>query len=177
MLKVLTGPQKHLLNQIKECCVLHGKFPISDGKLVKTYIDLYKLTTDRQFMNNICLQLTDLMLENNLKPDYLAGKELHGALIAQFMGSWANTNSIIVRKNDRLLSPVTGSAKRNEVVLVDDVISAGVNMERSYGIIEDHGYHVSGIICVVYRGGGAKRIASQLDIPFGYLFEIPEEVV
>ena len=177
MLKELTGPQKQLLNQINEYCRLYGRFPISNGKFVSTYIDMYSLTTDRQFMNNICLQLTDLMLEHGLKPDYLAGKELHGALIAQFMGAWTNTNSIIVRKNDRLLSPVTGSPKRNEVVLIDDVISAGINMERSYDIIEDNGYHVSGILCIVYRGGGAKEKADHLGVPFDYLFEIPEEVV
>jgi orotate phosphoribosyltransferase len=62
-------------------------------------------------------------------------------------------------------------------VLIDDIISSGVNMSSSINYLTMLGFDVTGVMSVVYRGGGAKEKAKVMGIPFDYLYEIPEEVI
>jgi orotate phosphoribosyltransferase len=50
-------------------------------------------------------------------------------------------------------------------------------MESSIKTLINAGFEVTGILSVVYRGGGAKEKAEGVEIPFDYLYMIPEEVI
>ena len=109
------------------------------------------------------------------------GKELHGSLIASNLvrsEKSLESDLIIIRKDTEpfIRSPYDRKS-RGRVILIDDVISAGINMLDSLKLLEEAGYIVSGILCVVYRGGGAEKLAEDLNIPFKYLLRIEEEVI
>jgi len=158
-----------------------GIFPISNGKKVSSFVDLYPLTCSREWLTKICSLLGDKIFTLGWKSDYIAGKELHGSLIASNLvrsEKSLESDLIIIRKDTEpfIRSPYDRKS-RGRVILIDDVISAGINMLDSLKLLEEAGYIVSGILCVVYRGGGAEKLAEDLNIPFKYLLRIEEEVI
>ena len=160
-------------------CIEEGMFPISDGNFVTNWVDLYPLTCNREMLNKMVTSLATKIFSRSWKFEYVAGKELHGALLASSLvtnNKWMESDTIVVRKSEGVKLPYSCLWSSN-CILVDDVISAGVNMLSSIEEIQKNGLGVTGVICVVYREGGAKEIAESRGIPFDYLFSITEDVI
>ena len=168
-----------LQTEIERTCFLKNPVKISNGKYVTNYIDLYRLTCQPTWMNLITSELRSRIFEQGWDYKYVAGKELHGSLLASHM----NCNNLIVRKHvtnldvidkfNQVVTPnnvVTGT----KVILVDDVSSAGINMSDSIEKLS-HNFDVVGAISVICRGSGALEVSDKWDIPFEYLLYIPEE--
>ena len=189
---------------INQYCIQEGRFPISDGNFVSSWIDLYPLTCSRKMMSKLTNALSTKLFTRPWKFEFIAGKELHGTLLASSLinkCSWLDSDLVIVRKEDnivktpyymdstrmllnRLLSREYSTIDKEEpfensdnCILVDEVISSGVNMESSIEYLLNKGFRVNGVLSVVYRGGGAKEKAESRGIPFDYLYEIPEELI
>ena len=177
---IVSDRLQKLQAEIERTCFLKNPVKISDDKYVTNYIDLYKLTCQPTWMNLITSELRSRIFEKGWDYRYIAGKELHGALLASHM----NCNNLIVRKYSSLdvidkfnqvVTPnnvVTGT----KVILVDDVSSAGINMSDSIEKLS-HNFDVFGAISVVCRGSGALEVSEKWDIPFEYLLYIPEEYI
>lgn len=167
-----------LQTEIERNCILKNPVKISNGKYVTNYIDLYKLTCQPTWLNLITSELRSRIFEMGWEYKYIAGKELHGALLASHM----NCDTLILRKYTSLeviegqgyVGPnniVTGT----EVILVDDITSAGISMEDSIERLS-HEFDVIGAISVVCRGSGALEVSKKWDVPFEYLLYIEENV-
>jgi len=168
---------------INEYCLESGKFPISDGNYVSSWIDLYPLTCNREFSNLITESLCSKLFSNFWQFSYVAGKELHGTLLASSLVAkckWIDSDLVIVRKEAKSIKVPYNFEKdsnENKCILLDEVISSGTNMESSIIDLNNRGFQVVGVMSVVYRGGGAKEKAEGMGIPFDYLYKIPEELI
>ena len=184
---------------INQYCIQEGRFPISDGNFVSSWIDLYPLTCSRKMMSKLTNALSTKLFTRPWKFEFIAGKELHGTLLASSLinkCSWLDSDLVIVRKEDNIVkTPYYMDSTRvllnslypfdkeepfensDNCILVDEVISSGVNMESSIEYLLNKGFRVNGVLSVVYRGGGAKEKAESRGIPFDYLYEIPEELI
>ena len=170
----------NLEDAIHKYCLKNGKFPISDGNYVSSWIDLYPLTCSRKYNNLILSELSTRLFKHNWNFNYVAGKELHGALLANSLintCSWLDSDLVIVRKEGNVIKRPCEMLGVTKCVLIDDIISSGVNMTSSIEYLTMLGFDVTGVMSVVYRGGGAKEKAKVMGIPFDYLYEIPEEVL
>jgi orotate phosphoribosyltransferase len=171
----------NLEDAIYEYCLKNGKFSISDGNYVSSWIDLYPLTCSRKFSDMITESLSRKLFSHSWKFDYVAGKELHGSLLASNLINkckWLDSDLVIVRKEDNVIkAPCELDPNLTKCILVDEIISSGVNMESSIKTLINAGFEVTGILSVVYRGGGAEEKAEGMGIPFDYLYKIPEEVL
>ncbi len=190
---------------INQYCIQEGRFPISDGNFVSSWIDLYPLTCSRKMMSKLTNALSTKLFTRPWKFEFIAGKELHGTLLASSLinkCSWLDSDLVIVRKEDNIVKTpyrlyntdfvieehIKYEMNRTDkltqpprvpfdCILVDEVISSGVNMESSIEYLLNKGFRVNGVLSVVYRGGGAKEKAESRGIPFDYLYEIPEELI
>jgi orotate phosphoribosyltransferase len=176
----------NLEDAIHEYCLEKGIFPISNGNFVSTWIDLYPLTCDRKMMSSLTNALSSRLFLHTWDFSYIAGKELHGTLLASSLVNkcnWLESDLVIVRKEaDTIKVPHSFGRelphiKESNCILIDEVISSGTNMESSITDLSYRGFNVSGVLSVVYRGGGAKEKAEGMGIPFDYLYEIPEELI
>ncbi len=174
---IMSERLQKLQAEIERSCILKEPVKISDGKYVTNYIDLYRLTCQPSWLTLITSELRSRIFEMGWDYKYIAGKELHGALLASHM----NCDTLILRKYTSLeviekqtyVGPnniVTGT----EVILVDDITSAGVTMENSIERLSRE-FDIIGAISVVCRGSGALEVSKKWDIPFEYLLYIPEE--
>ena len=163
--------------EIERTCFLKNPVKISDGKYVSNYIDLYRLTCQPTWLNLITSELKSRIFESGWNYRYIAGKELHGALLASHM----NSDTIIVRKESNTVhdfQAYLGPKHINTgtgVVLVDDITSAGINMEQSLNMLSLD-FEIVGAISVICRGSGALEVAKKWSIPFEYLLYIEENV-
>ncbi len=164
--------------KIEELCLSTSPKVISDGSYVSNYIDLYKLTCEPKWLNYIITELRSRLFINGWNYNYVAGKELHGALLASHMT--ANSfkfGTLIIRKNEYALLSPGNLIKGSSVVLIDDITSVGVNMADSLAMLENSSFNVVGALSVIYRGGGALEVAKECSIPFDYLLYMPEDLV
>lgn len=177
---IRTEELSSLRTAINLYCIEEGRFPISDGNFVSSWIDLYPLTCSTKMMSMLTNSLATKLFTTPWQFEYIAGKELHGALLAcNLVNShrFLESDLIIVRKEDNIVkTPYHIDSTRN-CILVDEVISSGTNMMSSIEYLHNKGFKVTGVICVIYRGGGAKEKAEEIGIPFTSLFDIPEKVI
>ena len=169
---------RKLQAEIERTCFIGSSIEISNGNYVSNYIDLYRLTCQTTWLNLITSELRSRIFELGWDPKYVAGKELHGALLASHM----NSNTVIIRKESNKVYDSRGYlGPKNimvdsDIVLIDDVTSAGINMEDSIRTLSLD-FNIVGAISVVCRGSGAFEVSRKWDIPFEHLIYLPEDIV
>ena len=163
---------------IEKHCLSSNPRAISNGSYVSNYIDLYKLTCEPKWLNYMVTEIRSRLFVNGWNCDLIAGKELHGALLASHVvANSFKSGVLIIRKNEYTLLSPSNLIAGSSVVLIDDITSAGINLADSLAMLESSNFNVVGALSVVYRGGGALEVAKECNIPFDYLLYMPEDIV
>ena len=167
---------KDLEEYVRSDCFMEGRFEISDGGFVESYINMFPITIQYEKSRLVSWLLNGIIMDNNWLPDILFGKELHGSLIASnLVRDCRPLHDLgIIRKSDELI--YNRACAIPNAILLDDVISTGVNMRNSIQLLRDNDFWVEGVVCVVYRGGGAKEECEDMGIPLESILEIPEVI-
>jgi orotate phosphoribosyltransferase len=162
---------------ISNSLVTNGRFQISSGDYVDSYIDLYKILCNPALRIRLRMDLDKFLFERNLhKPISFAGRETAGALVA--MNQAVGGNIIVVRARQRDHGTENelelGTPTYRSVVLFDDVTSTGISMKDSVEKLRRGNFNVLAAVSVVYRGMGAEEVAKGLKVPFHYVVRYDE---
>jgi orotate phosphoribosyltransferase len=98
----------------------------------------------------------------------LAGLELGGVPIATAMSLKSGLPAVFVRKQAKdygtCLAVEGGDIAGRRVMLVEDVITTGGAVADASALVEQAGGEIVGVVCAIWRGDGAPRIAKRPDL-------------
>jgi len=101
--------------------------------------------------------------------EILAGLELGGVPIATAISLATGMPAAFVRKTAKeygtCLAVEGGDVTGKRVVLIEDVITTGGAVADAVRLVEAAGARVTAVVCAIWRGEGAPRIAALPDLP------------
>jgi orotate phosphoribosyltransferase len=76
-----------------------------------------------------------------------------------------------VRKDHGLMKQIEGMIK-DPVVIVDDVLTSGKSIKKAIDAVEEHGYNVAGVVCILDREEqGITNVLNQNGVKYTSLFK------
>lgn len=157
-----------LIEMVKEHAVKHGKFPLSSGEVSDYFIDLSKITNRSDGLDIITQTILHWFeYEAGWCCHAVGGPTLGAApLVGGLMMAYHRNHygigmmtGFLVRKepkNGELIEGVVNPG--DNVLIVEDVVTTGKQVQRTVEIVESFGGNVKGIIAVVDRLQGAKEL-------------------
>ena len=149
-----------------------GEFTLKNKGITNSYIDMRSIIS-HPFCFSLIIQELSVFL-NSYSNVVLCGVP-HGAVpIATALSLKTNIPQIMLRKTRKqygLKRLVEGNALCKKVVIIEDVVTTGSSIKETIEILEQEGYEVVGIICILIR---EKDVERKFDIPFHYLFDMDD---
>lgn len=149
--------REYLRKRIVTECMKKGDFTLSSGKKSDTYLDIRKLSFDKDGLLNMVKLLYEIMISENLYFDSIGGPAIGSipivaGLLAQdnFIQKGYTTRSL--NKNHGTKKLVEGTITKNTVI-IEDVITTGNSILDTVNLIrkENKNNRIGAILCVVDR--------------------------
>lgn len=159
-----------LIDLVKEHAVKHGKFKLSSGQESDYFIDMSLVTNRSDALDIITFQIMLYLEEKKLKIDAVGGPVLGcapligGMLLtyARFYYGQGLLRGFLIRKEAKNEKLIEGDLREGDKVLIlEDVVTTGLQVKRTCDIVESMGAKVCGIIAVVDRLAGAAELLSK----------------
>jgi orotate phosphoribosyltransferase len=152
---------KELGDILQECeAVKFGNFTLASGKKSRYYVDVKKAVTKPEILKLICRHIADVIIDHDIRADYIACVELGAVPIGVMMSVWTGLPLLIIRKAQKdygLKSRIIGDPeKAKTVLLVEDVTATGGSVISAVKALRDEGLIVRKVISVVDRDEGAE---------------------
>ncbi|CAN5268989.1 hypothetical protein BH10PSE12_BH10PSE12_08900 [soil metagenome] len=151
---------------VKAVASLKGEFRLRSGQMSSTYFDKYRLEADPALLKRVAAEMIPLLPAGS---EVLAGLELGGVPIATAISLATGLPMAFVRKKAKAygtcLAVEGDSVDGKRVVLIEDVITTGGAVADATRLVEEAGAQVIGVVCAIWRGEGAPRIAALPDLP------------
>jgi len=174
--------RERLKQILRTLSILKGDFTLSSGKKSAYYIDARLTTLDAEGVNIIAEIFLDEIARDEdiikVGGPTLGADPIIGALLS---ASWHRSipyKGFIVRKQTK--EHGTGKlieghlANKDNVVIVEDVITSGGSVLRAIKAVEDTGASVKKVLCVVDREEGAREKFADMGYEFFSIFNISE---
>jgi orotate phosphoribosyltransferase len=155
-----------LARDINAISRLEGSFVLRSGQTATHYFDKYRFEADPALLRRVAARMLTLLPADTR---VLAGLELGGVPIATAMSLESGLPAVFVRK-----APKTYGTRRAveggeiaglKTVIIEDVITTGGAVADAAGLLTADGAQLIGIVCAIWRGPGAPRIAALPDLP------------
>lgn len=171
---------------LERCIRRDGPFTISDGQQVDEYLDMYRVLLGPH-LKVVCAKVNEYFAKYPILPfSFVAGRETAGAILAVVVARYFGLQALVIRSRERdhgtkAAVEMSFEARdileegKSQVLLIDDVSSAGVGMLDSICKLRYEGFDPILAYSLVYRGLGAHKIAEEQGVPFEYMFYYPEE--
>ncbi len=155
-----------LARDLAATATLRGSFLLRSGTVADTYFDKYRFEGDPALLR----RLADAMLAQVPgDTQILAGLELGGVPIATAMSLASGMPAVFVRKQVKdygtCLAVEGGEVTGKRVLLIEDVITTGGAIADAVPLVRAAGAQIIGVLCAIWRGEGAPRIAGVPDLP------------
>jgi orotate phosphoribosyltransferase len=155
-----------LAADIGAAATLCGDFLLRSGQRATTYFDKYRFEGDPALLGRMAAAM---LAQVPAETDLLAGLELGGVPLATAMALASGRPAVFVRKAAKdygtCLAVEGGDVAGRRVLLVEDVITTGGAVADAAALVEAAGGRVIGVVCAVWRGDGAPRIAARPGLP------------
>jgi orotate phosphoribosyltransferase len=156
-----TMSNKELGDVLQGCgAVKFGDFTLASGKKSRYYVDVKKAVTKPEILKLICRHIADVIIDHDIRADYIACVELGAVPIGVMMSVWTGLPLLIIRKAQKdygLKSRIIGDPeKAKTVLLVEDVTTTGGSVISAVKALRDEGLIVRKVISVVDRDEGAE---------------------
>jgi len=151
---------------VTAAALLEGEFRLRSGQMSSTYFDKYRFEADPALLKRVAAEMIPLLPEGS---EILAGLELGGVPIATAISLATGMPAAFVRKTAKeygtCLAVEGGDVTGKRVVLIEDVITTGGAVADAVRLVEAAGARVTAVVCAIWRGEGAPRIAALPDLP------------
>jgi len=157
---------KDLGRELQECgAIKFEDFTLVSGIDSKYYIDIKKAITKPKILNLIRRHIIDIIVENNIKADYIACVELGAVPIGVAVSLETELPLIIIRKAQKdygIKNRIVGDVEKGKVALfVEDVTTTGGSIISAVQILRNEGMIIEKVISVVDRDEGAEKALSK----------------
>ncbi len=150
---------------------LTGSFRLRSGQFSDHYFDKYRFESDPQLLKQICLGMRELIPAD---VDMLAGLELGGVPIATVLSQLTGLPTLFVRKAAKEYGTCQiaegGSIDGARLLIVEDVITSGGQVQLSAAELRERGAVVTDAICTIDREQGGREKLSSAGIHLQALF-------
>lgn len=130
---------------------------LSSGRTSPLYFDIKAAMLDPGVCGSLLTAFTNMIhdfgIERKSKNFCIGGMELGGAQLAQLL-VLKGYDSFIVRKNEKkygLMKRIEGDIVSENIIIVDDVITSGNTVNQVKDIVEQQGFKVVNIMCIIDR--------------------------
>jgi len=155
-----------LARDINAISRLEGSFVLRSGQIATHYFDKYRFEADPVLLRLIAARMLTLLPPG---VQVLAGLELGGVPIVTAMSLESGLPAVFVRKAPKTYGTRQavegGEIAGLRTVIVEDVITTGGAVADAAGLLAEAGAELIGIVCAIWRGPGAPRIAALPDLP------------
>lgn len=144
---------------------LEGSFVLRSGQPATHYFDKYRFEADPELLRRVARRMLALLPDGT---EVLAGLELGGVPIATAMALDSGLPVAFVRKAAKTYGTCQavegGEVNGRRTVIIEDVISTGGAVADAAALLQAEGAHLIGVVCAIWRGKGAPRIAALPDL-------------
>jgi orotate phosphoribosyltransferase len=173
----MSADREHLLEQIKNKAVVHGRVILSSGKEADYYVDLRRVTLDGDTAPLIGREL--LELTKDLEYDAVGGLTLGADPIAMSMlhaaaAAGRRLDAFVVRKAEKahgLQRRIEGpDVEGRRVLAVEDTSTTGGSVLTAVEALRAAGAQVVAVAVIVDRATGAKEKVEAEGLEYRYVF-------
>lgn len=157
---------KDLGRELQECgAIKFEDFTLVSGVESKYYIDIKKAITKPRILGIIRRRIIDIIVENNIKADYVACVELGAVPIGVAVSLATGLPLIIIRKVQKdygIKNRIVGDIENGKIALfVEDVTTTGSTIINAVQVLRKEGMIIQKVVSVVDRDEGAEEALSK----------------
>jgi orotate phosphoribosyltransferase len=144
---------------------LKGEFKVSSGEIADEYFDLWVLTTQEGYNEDLALRIRDVT--EDWYCNCAAGLELASLPIMMGLLNIGEIDSVfLVRKQQKLWGTqklIEGRPldSNDRVLVVEDVISSGKSVMKAVNAVRDTGAIVKGVVTIIDREEGGRELLEE----------------
>lgn len=172
--------RSELARNIYHRAYLTGEFKLRSGQTSHEYFDKYQFESLPWLLEGIVTHLKQMIFDKNLEQGdlILAGLETGGIPLAVMLSKELEVPCVFVRKKAKDYGtckiaegvPIKGK----EVLVVEDVVTTGGQIEVSVKDLREMGALVNNVICVIDREQGGMLNLEKQDLRLHPLFTMAE---
>ena len=157
----MTSAGELAIELAKHECVLVGEFRLTSGLTSPYYIDLRRVPSHPELFDRVADAYISVLKKRGIRFDRIAGVPTAGIPVATLVAYKSKKPFLYVRKEERthgtqrLVEGVVNPGDR--VLLVDDVVTTGGNLQRAIGALRESGARVEHAAVLVDREQGARE--------------------
>ncbi len=168
---------KDLEDELQECgAIKFEDFTLVSGVESKYYIDIKKAITKPMILGIIRRHIIDIIVENNIKADYVACVELGAVPIGVAVSLATGLPLIIIRKIQKdygIKNRIVGDVEKGKIALfVEDVTTTGGSILSAVQVLRNEGMIVQKVISVVDRNEGAEEALDKEELILIYCLRV-----
>lgn len=168
---------KDLEEELQECgAIKFEDFTLVSGIESKYYVDIKKAVTKPKILGLIRKNIIDIIIENNIKADYVACVELGAVPIGTAVSLATGLPLIIIRKaqkNYGIKNMIVGDIEKGKIaIFVEDVTTTGSTIINAVQLLRNEGMFIQKVISVVDRDEGAEDALNKEGLMLLYLLRV-----
>lgn len=177
-----------LLSDLKNFALVRGKdIVLASGQKSDYYVNSKAITLNGKRLTKLSLAILEWMDQQDIKPTHIAGVSVGGdpmvagvSVLAAAKGQ--DLGMLLIRKEKKSHGATTGKAVEGEdpkyvksCWMLEDVVSTGGSSLKAAKFLQEEGYPLDGILCILDREmGGVKKLEQELGVPVHSLFKVSE---
>jgi orotate phosphoribosyltransferase len=136
--------------------IQNGHFELTSGLHSPAYFQCALALQYPQYLQSFCHDIVEFYHEEEEVIDIVAAPAIGGIVVAQEVGRQLGVRSIFMEREDDRMTLRRGFAiePRENVLVVEDVITTGGSVSEVIQLAEEAGGFVVGVGCIVDRSGG-----------------------
>ncbi len=157
--------------------LLEGHFRLSSGRHSDRFVQKFRILEDPELLESVARAIADRF--RSLGPTVVVGSAVGGILLAYEVARQLGTKSIFVEKENGLPTLRRGFtlSPQDRALLVEDVLTTGLSMRETIGVVRDAGAQIVGLGVIIARGDVTLRQAqgdtNAAKIPTYVLLDLP----
>jgi orotate phosphoribosyltransferase len=152
--------------------LLEGHFRLSSGRHSDRFVQKFRILEDPVLLESVARALAERF--RSLEPTVVVGSAVGGILLAYEVARQLGTKAIFVEKENGLAALRRGFtlSPQDRALLVEDVLTTGLSMRETIGVVEKQGAKIVGLGVIVARGDVTLSL-SKGDGPTHVLLDLP----
>lgn len=140
--------------------IQNGHFELTSGLHSPTYFQCALALQYPQYLQSFCHEIVEFYREEEEVINVVAAPAIGGIVVAQEVGRQFGVRSIFAERENGKMTLRRGFAiePRENVLVVEDVITTGGSVSEVIELAEEAGGFVVGVGCVVDRSGGIPNV-------------------
>jgi orotate phosphoribosyltransferase len=150
--------------------LLEGHFRLSSGRHSDRFVQKFRILEDPVLLESVARAIAARF--RSREPTVVVGSAVGGILLGYEVARQLGTKAIFVEKENGLPALRRGFtlSPQDRALLVEDVLTTGLSMRETIGVVRGAGAQIVGLGVIVARGDVSL---SEADVPTHVLLDLP----